>query len=428
MESGGMHILVVDDSPAILERVRLVLMARGHRVGVADGAMAGLSYLKDHHPEVILLDVEMPNMNGFEFCALIRKSEAWGTVPVIFLSGRGDEVSVVNGFAMGGNDYIAKPFNDQELIVRVETHGAKARLGQELEAKNRALADLAARQETIIAERTAELGASHRQLTETLSRLASERNIQDELVDSRRLASLGKLVADVAHQINTPLGNCIMLMSFLAERLAVLGPGAAESAAIPHEARAFISQVASGIPLIQGNLARINDLVGRFKSITAEESGDQHVAFGFGPIFELLTARFKAAWAARGLTLAFDDRIPADAGLVGYPGLLDLVIENLVVNAFEHAFAGRSAGAATVSASLDGGQVTLECRDDGRGMAPAEFNRIWEPFFSTRQGSLGLGLFVIRNLALGRLRGRVSAESEPGKGCAVRVCFPARLD
>jgi signal transduction histidine kinase len=61
-------------------------------------------------------------------------------------------------------------------------------------------------------------------------------------------------------------------------------------------------------------------------------------------------------------------------------------------------------------------------------MAPAEFNRFWEPFFSTRQGSLGLGLFVIRNLALGRLRGRVSAESEPGKGCTVRVCFPARLD
>jgi signal transduction histidine kinase len=99
-----------------------------------------------------------------------------------------------------------------------------------------------------------------------------------------------------------------------------------------------------------------------------------------------------------------------------------------VVNAFEHAFAGRSAGAATISASLDDSLVCVECRDDGRGMAPAVLDRIWEPFFSTRQGSLGLGLFVVRNLALGRLHGRVSVDSIPGKGCAVRVCFPARLD
>ena len=130
------RILVVDDTPANIQSLSAILKDQGYQVSVATNGKQALEVLKRVQPDLILLDVMMPEMDGFETCRQIKASEQWQHIPVIFLTAKTETTDIVKGFELGAVDYMAKPFNAHELLARVNTHLTMDELRRSLAAKN----------------------------------------------------------------------------------------------------------------------------------------------------------------------------------------------------------------------------------------------------------------------------------------------------
>jgi class 3 adenylate cyclase len=134
------RILVVDDTPANIQTVAAILKGKGYQLSVATNGKQALDALTKIRPDLILLDVMMPELDGFETCQRIKSSEAWRDIPVIFLTAKTDTADIVKGFEMGAVDYVGKPFNAHELLARVSTHLTIDQLRRSLALKNVELA------------------------------------------------------------------------------------------------------------------------------------------------------------------------------------------------------------------------------------------------------------------------------------------------
>lgn len=178
MNTNRGNILVVDDTPANLRLLAGILNGKGYKVRPVPNGELALSAARGMPPDLILLDIMMPEMNGYEVCQKIKADERTRDIPVIFISAINDVLDKVKAFAVGGVDYITKPFQVEEVLVRVETHLAMCQLQNKLKQKNE-------------------------ELTVTLEQL---KETQNQLVQSEKMAALGQLIAGIAHEINTPLG------------------------------------------------------------------------------------------------------------------------------------------------------------------------------------------------------------------------------
>jgi adenylate cyclase len=134
------RILVVDDTPANIQALAAILKERGYQISVATNGQQALDVLGRVQPDLILLDVMMPGMDGFETCRRLKAAEQWRHIPVIFLTAKTETADIVQGFELGAVDYVAKPFNAHELLARVNTHLTIDELRRSLSAKNAELA------------------------------------------------------------------------------------------------------------------------------------------------------------------------------------------------------------------------------------------------------------------------------------------------
>jgi adenylate cyclase len=125
------RILVVEDSPTNILALTSVLSDHGYRISAATNGRQAIDILGRVHADLILLDVMMPEMDGFETCRRIKASTRWQEIPLIFLTSKSETIDIVRGFELGAVDYVAKPFNAPELLARVDTHLAIDRLHRE---------------------------------------------------------------------------------------------------------------------------------------------------------------------------------------------------------------------------------------------------------------------------------------------------------
>ncbi|MGF3027448.1 ATP-binding protein [Methylobacterium aquaticum] len=262
--------------------------------------------------------------------------------------------------------------------------------------------------------------------------LAELRQTQSDLIQAEKLASLGQLVAGVAHEINTPLGIAVTTATLVRDEAREFGEVAKTGQLSRSRLTHFVERMQEGSHLLTANLARAADLVHSFKQVAVDRVSDEHRRFALREwLGELL--RSLGPLLRRGghrLDLDAEEEIEVDT----HPGALAQVITNLVKNAVVHAFADGAPGRIVVAVSHgagahEGGWVRLEVRDDGRGIAAADRERIFDPFFTTarHRGSSGLGMHIVYNLVTGQLQGRIAVESREGSGTVVRVEFPARL-
>jgi len=283
------------------------------------------------------------------------------------------------------------------------------RTAQLVDAKERAEAGV-----TALSEANHELAAA----------LHSLSRAQEELVRSKKLAALGSLVAGIAHELNTPIGNSLMAISTLADRreqlAALLGAGTVKRSALD----AFLDDVREASDILSRNLQRAAGLIDSFKQISVEQPRSARRRFMLDELVAETMLHVQGALDRRGIAVRQD--IPSGIVFDSYPGSLAQALVGLTDNAAAHAFGERGGEIAIVARIADDGRVALSVRDDGAGIAPEHLDRIFDPFFTTRlaAGNCGLGLNVIHNIVSGILGGGIAVDSAPARGTTVTLTLP----
>lgn len=270
------------------------------------------------------------------------------------------------------------------------------------------------RLQALEAERTRELLATLDKLQRT----------QDELVRTEKLAALGRMVAGIAHEVNTPLGNGLTVATTLSEKVGefrVILDGKELRRSV---LRDYSEMFETAQRLLVTNLTRAAELISSFKRVAVDQTSEVRRVYDLRVVCNEVTTMLWPTYKKSGNRI--DVEIPEGIAMTGYPGALGQVLTNLVDNAMMHAFPNDRSGTVRIEAGRDSGDcIWMTVADDGKGISENDLPRIFDPFFTTRlgDGGSGLGLHIVYALVTRVLAGHIEVASAPGRG----TCFSLRL-
>ena len=372
-------ILIVDDIPANIQLLSQVLIENGYKVRKLISGQRALKAVELQAPDLILLDIKMPGMDGYEVCRQLKASEATCDIPIIFISALDDVFDKVKGFEAGGADYIIKPFEPVEVLARVSAQLKMQRLQQQLRCAN------------------VQLATQNVQLSQEIQ----ERQQAE--------ANLRMLLHAVSHDLRSPLSGMSLLL------------------------RSRLNDAASNIVIDRRTVEVMVQSCSRqlqlIESLTATQQFDvksaslaikplslpalvQNILIERLPILNQHRVKVKQLFAAD-LPL-----VNADAQQ------LWRVFGNLIDNAVKY---NQSGFILTVEAKKEGERVRCTVADNGAGISPQQCARLFEPYtrgvgVSLRQG-LGLGLYICRQIVEAH-GGEIGVDSELGKGARFWLTLP----
>lgn len=271
-----------------------------------------------------------------------------------------------------------------------------------------------------VKERTADLEEVNAELQGTLDKL---RHAQGELVQSEKLAALGSLVAGIAHELNTPIGNGLTVASSLNDSTQKIRRemqnGLKRSAL-----EGYLSDMDEGMSLVCVSLEKASELVQSFKQVAVDRTTAHRRRFMLSSL--LKETRVTMATLMKHSPYTLEIKEHADVALDSYPGPLGQVITNLLNNAILHAFDGCESGHIQITTVLQPGAVRIIVDDNGRGISEQNLSRIFDPFFTTKlgEGGNGLGLHIVHNIVTAALGGTIEVRSEVGVGTTFVLKIP----
>lgn len=309
-------------------------------------------------------------------------------------------------------------YGEEECVLTMSVDVTdRKRLEHELKVLNANL-------EVRVSERTHELNQANRELQATMDTL---KRTQDELINSEKLASLGSLVAGVAHELNTPLGNALMSASTITHDISVmeqhLGQGNLKKSVLEN----FMERVKDGVNLTLRSLERSVSLIASFKQVAVDQDSERRRIFDLAQTLNEVLDTLRPSIKRRQLQLAVD--VPDGITLDSFPGPLGQVVMNLVSNAVNHAFDEMAAGTIRISAVLASDTtVRIMVEDNGAGIPAEHLGQIFDPFFTTKLGSggSGLGLSISHRIVGKVLGGQVSVQSVVGQGTRFELELPLK--
>jgi len=248
---------------------------------------------------------------------------------------------------------------------------------------------------------------------------------QNQLVEQEKLAALGSLVAGVAHELNTPIGNSLLMASTLSDNSRRFLQQVQGGALRRSELERFCQAAEESSQLLVKSLGQAASLVTSFKQIAVDQTSDQRRVFDLATLCRevALTLGNRLRREEHELRL----EVPEGLRLDSFPGPLGQVLTNLIINAMVHGLEGRKGGLMQLSAErLDGERLRIRFSDNGRGISADNLGRIFDPFFTTRlgQGGSGLGLHISYNIVTATLGGSITASSSPGEGAQFEIVIP----
>jgi len=247
---------------------------------------------------------------------------------------------------------------------------------------------------------------------------------RDQLVMTEKMAALGRLVAGVAHEINTPLGLGVTNATYLQERLAAIRESYETGKFTKGEFETFLKAADSAAESMMLNLTRGAEIIRSFKQVAVDQEVEQTRDFNLHEYLREVQLSVQPKFKHSPHTLEIV--CPADITLKTYPGALTQVLTNLIMNSLIHAFDDTTPGVVTLSARSIPSGVQITYSDNGKGMNAEQCSKIFDPFFTTKQGQggTGLGMHITYNLITQKLCGNIQLESAPGKGTTFRISIP----
>ncbi|RQO61874.1 hypothetical protein DBR47_07065 [Paucibacter sp. KBW04] len=420
-------ILVVDDQASNLLTMEGLLESMGLPLQVvrAEDGNRALRLCLQQPFALILLDVQMPGMNGYEVAELLRSHPKTGTLPIIFVTaGLTNTPHVIRGYESGAVDYLPKPL-DRHLLT------SKVRVFTELFQQRRQLERHEEHLEAEVKRRSAELRALNAELEHRVEERSQQlKQALLRVVEAEQHAALGRMVAGIAHEMNTPIGNILLASSTLSAELGRMASLLKGERVSRQDLLALGEQGHSAALMIESNAHRAAALVNNFKELGSRSEHETPTRFKIANAIEAsLTAMSTQLRAAR---VRLELEVDADITSLGFPEALHRIITLLVNNSLVHAFQAQlqpPQPCIRLQAEARDQQLLLSYSDNGCGVSPANLPRLFDPFFTTRlgQGGSGLGLSIVRKLAVEQMKGEVRACTPVGGGLRLDFRWPLDL-
>ena len=270
--------------------------------------------------------------------------------------------------------------------------------------------------------RERDLREAHEQLRTAHTQLQAA---QQQLVQAEKMASLGALVAGVAHEINTPIGIAMTSSSYLADRIGQIDQISKTGKLRRSDFDLFIDEARMSASLMLSNIARAADLVQSFKLVASDQARGDRRRFELKTYLEEVLMSLRPTWHRPGHDVALD--CPGGIEMDSYPGVLAQIVTNFITNSIVHGYEEGQRGRFVIVVRPSGPDwVEMVYTDDGRGIPAENRAKIFEPFFTTRRsaGSTGLGLHIVFNLVTGQLGGTIGLDEAAGGGTRFTVRFP----
>ena len=248
---------------------------------------------------------------------------------------------------------------------------------------------------------------------------------QAQLLQSEKMASLGQMVAGVAHEVNNPIGISLTVASSFARRSEIFESDLRTEPLRRSKLDEFVRASRDASQQLVANLQRAGELIQSFKQVAVDRSHAERRQFALSEATDQIVASLRPVLKKAAIALSVD--VPEGLLIDGYPGAYGQILTNLFLNAVNHAFADGRSGNITISARGRGADdVEIIFADDGAGMTPDVQRQAFDPFFTTRrnEGGTGLGLHIVYNLVTQQLGGRMMLESRVGQGTTFRIIMP----
>tara|TARA_R110000737_G_scaffold25195_4_gene43881 strand:- start:1716 stop:3329 length:1614 start_codon:yes stop_codon:yes gene_type:complete len=301
------------------------------------------------------------------------------------------------------------------LFTRMEKHIAQLDAAEQLSIEH------SHELENKINKRTEALKESNQDLLSTLEKL---HQFQGQLVESEKMASLGDMVAGVAHEVNTPIGLGVTASTLLADRLEEIKHAFENKTLKSSQLKKFLNEGSENVAIIYRNLNRAADLISSFKKVAVDQSSEEVRTFNVKELLTevLLTLRPQLS----PLPYVIDIDCPNDLSIASKPGPINQILINLIMNSIIHGFEGKDKGRILITVMPLSSQLNILYTDDGIGVDKSIRNKVFEPFTTTKrgEGGSGLGMHLVYNLVTQALGGTIILNSESGQGVNIEINFP----
>ena len=377
-------VLIADDEPDMLRFLKSQLGQHYNVLEAVDGQQA-IEKAAQFIPEIILLDMMMPEKDGLQACREIRERTSTQNIPIILLTARADEETKLASLSAGANDFLSKPFSTTELHVRVKNLIESSQLQRKLARQNQLL------------ESTIE------QLKDT----------EVQLVQAEKLASLGRMSAGIIHEINNPLNFATTGLFTLRKQGKHLAP----------EQQVEFVEILSDV---EDGVNRVKNIVSDLRSFTHFNT-DALESVKVADVVATALRFMSNEWKDR---VKIHEQIPEDLAIDANKNKMTQVLVNLLQNALDalnqKAFENETP-AVWIEGRAEPGQTIVSIRDNGPGIDPAIVDKIFDPFFTTKDVGEGMGLGLsISYRIVEQCGGRISVRTEPGKFAEFLLVFPAK--